>query len=66
MTKDNSSPNKTRENQPKGTQTSSPVGTVTKAAPEKRVPKRRASGEEHKAFVEQHGAELIIKPVHKK
>ena len=66
MTKDNSSADKTRENQPKGAQTSSPVETVTKAAPEKRVPKRMASEERHKAFIEQHGAELIIKPVHKK
>ena len=66
MTKDNSSPNNTRENHPRGAQTSSPVGTVTKATPEKRVPKRMASAERHKAFIKQHGAELIIKPLHKK
>ena len=66
MTKDNSSADKTRENQPKGAQTPSPVGTLTKAASEKRVPKRWASTEEHTAFIEQFGAECIIKPLHKK
>ena len=56
MTKENSLADKIGENQPKEAENPSQVGTLTKAASEKRVPKRWASPEEHTAFIEQFGA----------
>ena len=67
MTKDNNSGDKTSEGQPTVASTASPVGTVTNQAPKKeRTEKRMASAEEHEAFVKEHGAELIIKPLSRK